>query len=87
VPKSRWRKNINGNLEVCRPINSIKEIEETISSQQTDLNLNIVSNLQKYSESPNEEGLSKIKKKLSLKVVIPEEKRKLSWTDGNVNSF
>ncbi len=87
MPKSRWRKNINPNLDEFRPININKEMEETISSQQTDLNLNIVNNLKKYTELPNEEGLSKIKKKLSLKVVIPEEKRKHSWTDGNVNFF
>jgi hypothetical protein len=84
VPKSRWRKNGKANLEDFKPNLYNKEMEETFSSQQTDLNLNIVENFKNYNELSNEEGLSKIKKKLSLKVVIPEDKRKLSWTDGNV---
>lgn len=51
---------------------------------KNDSKSDFLNNFTKYPEISKEEGLSKIKKKLSLKVVIPEEKRKHSWPDGNV---
>ena len=44
---------------------------------------NLQNNL--FDDRKCEEGLSKIKKRLSLKVFIPENKNKLSFVESNVN--
>lgn len=86
-PRNRKRNN-NNKIKQERVEISISAIENNESldaGSVIDLKSSEMSfNFNKKSCELGDEGLSKIKKKLSLKVVIPDENRLGSVSDGNV---
>lgn len=76
--------------EESKSITAEKDFNESMDNhtiQQSDTSFNQQRHTLNVLDTAKEQGLSKIKKKLSLKVVIPEEKRKNSITESNVKKI